>query len=143
MPMQNSFDYAVIRIVPLVEREEFFNAGVILFCPQQKFLDARIYLDRKKLEALAPALNPDEVQQRLDGICKVCAGDHTAGPIAQLPQRARFHWLIAPRSTWVQTSSAHSGICEEPEPVLDRLFREQILGTAEPDRSPGTHQDLS
>ncbi len=141
MPMQNSFDYAVIRIVPFVEREEFFNAGVILFCPQQKFLDARIYLDRKKLEALAPALNPDEVQQRLDGIRKVCAGDHTAGPIAQLSQRARFHWLIAPRSTWIQVSSAHSGICQEPEPVLDRLFREQILGAAERDESPETSQD--
>lgn len=125
--MQNSFDYAVIRIVPLVEREEFVNAGVILFCPQQKFLDARIHLNCKKLEALAPALEADEVQQRLDAVLKICAGDPAGGPIARISQRARFHWLVSPRSTLVQVSPVHSGICDEPEPVLNRLFREQVL----------------
>jgi hypothetical protein len=125
--MQNSFDYAVIRIVPLVEREEFVNAGVILFCPQQKFLDARIHLNCKKLEALAPALEADEVQQRLDAVLKICAGDLAGGPIARISQRARFHWLVSPRSTLVQVSPVHSGICDEPEPVLNRLFREQVL----------------
>jgi hypothetical protein len=129
--MPNSFDYAVIRIVPFVEREEFFNAGVILFCPQQKFLDGRIHLDRKKLEALAPTLQADEVQQRLDAVLKICAGDLTAGPIARISQRARFHWLVSPRSTLVQMSPVHSGICHEPEPVLNRLFREQVLDVAD------------
>ena|SRR5581483_10645720 len=125
--MPNSFDYAVVRIVPAVEREEFFNAGVILFCPQQRFLGARIYLDRQKLKAFAPELDADEMQRRLEAVEKICAGDPSAGSIAQLEQRARFHWLIAPRSTLVQVSAAHSGICEEPQPVLERLFQEQVL----------------
>lgn len=123
----NSFDYAVVRVVPLVEREEFFNAGVILFCPQQKFLDARVSLDRKKLEALAPSVPPEEVQHRLDAIVKVCAGNPSAGPIARISQRARFHWLVSPRSTLLQVSPVHSGLCDKPEPVLERLFREQVL----------------
>ena len=125
--MSNSFDYAIIRVVPFPEREEFFNAGVILFCPQRKFLGARITVDARKLEALAPKLEPEEVRQRLDAIVKICAGDPSAGPIAQLSQRARFHWLAAPRSTMIQTSAVHAGICDDPEPVLERLFREQVM----------------
>jgi hypothetical protein len=127
--MSNSFDYAIIRIVPLPEREEFFNAGVILFCPQRKFLDARVTVDTRKLKALAPQLETEEVRQRLDSIVKICAGDPTAGPIAQLSQRARFHWLVAPRSTMIQPSAVHAGICDDPEPVLERLFREQVTET--------------
>jgi hypothetical protein len=129
--MPNSYDYAVIRVVPFVEREEFFNAGVILFCAEQKFLDARIHLDLKKLEALAPGLLADELRQRLDALVKVCAGDHAAGPIARLSQRARFHWLVSPRSTLIQMSAVHSGICDEPESVLNRLFLEQVLPSPE------------
>ncbi|HEY7209396.1 MAG TPA: DUF3037 domain-containing protein [Bryobacteraceae bacterium] len=125
--MPSSFDYAVIRIVPSVEREEFFNAGVILFCPEQRFLGARTYLNSEKLKAFAPKLAACDVQQRLDAIERICAGDPSAGKIAQLSQRARFHWLIAPRSTVVQISPAHSGVCEQPEPVLERLFREQVF----------------
>ena len=127
MHTSNSFDYAVIRIVPFTEREEFFNAGVIVFCPQRKFLEARTYLDRRKLLALAPQLEAGEVEQRLESVVKICAGDQAAGPIARLSQRARFHWLVAPRSTLIQVSPVHSGICDEPEPVLERLFREQVL----------------
>ncbi|HEX7358933.1 MAG TPA: DUF3037 domain-containing protein [Bryobacteraceae bacterium] len=126
--MPYSFDYAVIRVVPLVEREEFFNAGIILFCPPRKFLEARVHLDRAKWSAFAPALDTDEVERRLEAIRKICAGDPTAGPIAQLAQRARFHWLSAPRSTLIQVSAVHSGICNEPEPTLDRLFANQVLG---------------
>ena len=128
--MLNSYDYAVIRVVPCVEREEFFNAGVILFCAEQKFLDARIHLDRKKLEVIAPGLPAAEVLLRLEAIRKVCAGTPGAGPIGRLSQRARFHWLVAPRSTWVQISAVHAGICEEPESALGRLFREQVLDTS-------------
>ena len=127
MHTSNSFDYAVIRIVPFTEREEFFNAGVIVFCPQRKFLEARTYLDRRKLLALAPQLEAGEVERRLESVVKICAGDQAAGPIARLSQRARFHWLVAPRSTLIQVSPVHSGICDEPEPVLERLFREQVL----------------
>lgn len=126
MPMPSSFDYAVIRIVPSVEREEFFNAGVILFCPEQKFLGARTSLNCEKLKAFAPELSPSEIQHRLDAIQRICEGDPSAGEIARLSQRARFHWLVAPRSTIVQISPAHSGVCEQPQPLLDRLFREQV-----------------
>lgn len=125
--MPNSFDYAVIRIVPSVEREEFFNVGVIVFCPEQRFLDARIKLDPEKLKVFAPEMTHGELEQRLQAIPRICAGDREAGAIAQLPQRARFHWLIAPRSTIVQVSAAHSGICEEPQSALERLFREQVF----------------
>ena len=124
--MPSSFDYAVIRIVPAVEREEFFNAGVILFCPAQRFLRALVHLDREKLETLAPEVDTEDIQRRLEAIEKICAGDPSAGPIAHLEQRARFHWLIAPRSTLVQVSAAHSGFCEQPESRLHRLFHEQV-----------------
>ena len=125
--MPNAFDYAVMRVVPHTEREEFFNAGVVLFCPQQRFLEAMIQLDSRKLLALAPVRQVEEVQERLNAVRKICAGDEAAGPIARLSQRARFHWLVAPRSTLIQVSAVHSGICQEPEPVLQRLFREQVL----------------
>jgi hypothetical protein len=127
----NSFDYAVIRVVPLVEREEFFNAGVIVFCPQRKFLQARVHLDPRKLAALGPPWEMSQVEQRLSAIVKVCAGDPAAGPIAHLSQRERFHWLVSPRSTLIQMSAVHAGICPDPEPVLERLFREQVLGNGE------------
>jgi hypothetical protein len=129
--MLNSFDYAVVRIVPFVEREEFFNAGVILFCAQQKFLDARVHLDLTKVKAFALEPRADEAQQRLDAIVKICAGDPNGGPIASLSQSARFHWLVSPRSTLIQVSRVHSGICDEPEPVLARLFREHVLAVNE------------
>jgi hypothetical protein len=125
--MTNSFDYAVIRVVPSVDREEFFNAGVILFCPQRTYLGASVYLNREKLKAFAPDCDAEEIRRRLEAIQKICAGDATAGSIAQLEQRARFHWLVAPRSTIVQVSPVHSGICEDPEPVLHRLVQEQVF----------------
>jgi hypothetical protein len=128
--MPNSFDYAVIRVVPCVEREEFFNTGVILFCAQRRFLDARIHLDLKKLEVLAPGWQVEEVQRRLDAVLKVCAGAAAAGPMGRLSQSARFHWLVAPRSTLIQMSPVHAGLCEEPEAVLHRLFREQVTHAA-------------
>ena len=130
MPTPNSFDYAVLRVVPFTDREEFFNAGVILFCHQQNFLAARIHLDRRKLEALAPTLQAQDVQQRLKGVLKICEGDPDAGPIARMSHRARFHWLVAPRSTLIQLSAVHSGVCDAPGPVLERLFREYVLDIA-------------
>ncbi len=129
--MLNSFDYAIVRIVPFVEREEFFNAGVILFCAQQTFLQARVHLDPAKLRAFALTSRAGEAQQRLDAIVKICQGNPDAGPIAGMSQRARFHWLVSPRSTLIQVSAVHSGICDDPEPVLDRLFREHVLAVDE------------
>ena len=126
MPEQNSFDYAVIRVVPRVEREEFVNAGVILFCLEQKFLEARIQLDESRLKALWPDIDIDLVRQHLEAFPNICKGDPSSGPIAKLSQRERFHWLVAPRSTMIQVSPVHSGLCENPENAMERLVRELL-----------------
>ncbi len=116
------FQYAVLRLVPRVEREEFVNVGVILFCRTRRFLSARVALDPRRIEALAADVDLDAVREHLDARVRIAAGDPDAGPIAALPQSERFHWLVAPSSTVIQTSSVHSGLCEEPEALLDRLF---------------------
>lgn len=129
MPARSSFDYAVLRVVPRVEREEFVNAGVILFCRTRAFLAARIALDEQRLLALAPELDSDslaELRAHLDTIPRICAGERDAGPIARLPQAERFHWLVAPRSTMIQPSPVHSGVCTNPTAALDRLFAEMV-----------------
>ena len=122
------FQYAVLRLVPRVEREEFLNVGVIVFCRTRRFLRARVALDPRRIAAFAPDVDLDSVQEHLDARVRVAAGDPDAGPIAALPQSERFHWLVAPSSTVIQTSSVHSGLCDEPEAVLDRLF-EQLVGS--------------
>lgn len=121
MPALSSFDYAVVRVVPLVEREEFINAGVILFCRTWPFLGARIALDRTRLATLAPWLDLADVEEQLGLIPLICEGDPAAGPIAALPIWERFHWLVAPRSTVIQTSPVHAGLCEDPEAELAHL----------------------
>ncbi len=120
------FDYAVIRLVPRVEREEFFNVGVIVSCPAQKFLEVRIELDKKKLKAFAPELKPKTVRRYLEIIPKICAGDQAAGVIGRLKPRERFYWLTAQRSTIIQTSPVHTGFCEDGDRVLERLFRTMV-----------------
>ena len=127
MPALKSFDYAVLRVVPRVEREEFVNAGVILFSLSQHFLGARTRVDEKRLLALWPGLDLDVVRQHLDAFVKVCEGSADAGPIARLSQRERFHWMVAPRSTVIQVSPVHSGLCDSPDVALDRLFQ-QLVG---------------
>jgi hypothetical protein len=124
--MPSAFDYAVLRVVPFTEREEFFNAGVVLFCAQQRYLGAKVRIEASKLSALAPDLKLEDVQQRLEAVVRICAGDLEAGPIARLTPSARFHWLVAPRSTLIQPSAVHSGLCETPEAELDRLFDEMV-----------------
>jgi hypothetical protein len=129
MPARSSFDYAVLRVVPRVEREEFINAVVILFCRTRAFLAARIALDERRLLALAPELDSDtlaELRAHLETIPRICAGAPDAGPIARLSQAERFHWLVAPRSTMIQPSPAHSGLCTNPTAALDRLFAEMV-----------------
>jgi hypothetical protein len=129
MPARSSFDYAVLRVVPHVEREEFLNAGVILFCRTRGYLAARIALDERRLLALAPDLDAEtlaEIRAHLDTIPRICAGERDAGPIARLSQAERFHWLVAPRSTLIQPSSPHSGLCDDPAAALDRLFAEMV-----------------
>ena len=126
MPEQSSFDYAVVRVVPRVEREEFVNAGVIVFCLERQFLEARIHIDEARLKALWPEIDIDLVRQHLQAFPNICSGDPSAGPIAKLSQRERFHWLVAPRSTIIQVSPVHSGLCETPERAMERLVRELL-----------------
>ena len=133
MPDRCPFDYAIIRVVPRVEREEFINAGVIVSCPSRSFLEARIELDRARLAALDPAIEPEQVQSYLETIPAICAGGEEAGPIGSLPQRSRFHWLVAPRSTIIQTSAVHSGLCDDPRAALEHLL-ETIVRT--PNKTP-------
>jgi hypothetical protein len=126
MPDRSTFDYAIIRVVPRVEREEFVNAGVILSCVQRKFLDARIELDPQRLIALAPSIDPVAIASHLAAIPVICAGGPEAGPIGQLSRSARFHWLVAPRSTIIQTSPVHTGFCTDPATELDRLLDSMV-----------------
>lgn len=127
MPARNSFDYAVVRAVPRVERDEFVNAGVILHAPTLDFLAARIVLDEARVRALAPDVDLDALCNALAIFPLVAAGDASSGPIAALPRPERFHWLVAPRSTIVQTSAVHSGLCDDPTAALDRLVRTLVL----------------
>lgn len=122
MPALNSFDYALVRIVPRVERGEFVNAGVILFCRSRRYLNARFDLDVARLLAIAPNFDPSPLYEHFEIIARVCAGGKNSGYIGQLTQAERFHWLVAPRSTIVQTSPAHSGLCHDPEQALERLL---------------------
>lgn len=124
------FEYALVRVVPRVERGECLNAGVILFCRPRRFLGARIALDRDRLRALAPYLDQttiDDIEAQLLLIPRVCAGDPSAGPIARLTLSERWHWLSAPSSTIVQPSPVHTGLCDDPEAELDDLFRDLVL----------------
>jgi hypothetical protein len=121
-----TFDYAVIRLVPRVEREEFFNVGVILSCPEHKFLDVKIYLDEEKLKCFAPLLEAETVRHYLDIIPKICAGKPEAGLIGKLTQRERFYWLTAQRSTIIQSSAIHTGLTGDPAKTLEKLFEKLI-----------------
>jgi Protein of unknown function (DUF3037) len=120
------FQYAVIRVVPRIDREEFVNVGVILFCRTRGYLAARIELDVTRLAALAPDATRDELRDHLDAIVRVAAGEGDAGPIARLEQSERFHWLVAPSSTVIQTSPVHSGLCDDPQATLDQLMRKLV-----------------
>jgi hypothetical protein len=122
-----SFDYALLRVVPRVEREEFINAGVVVFCLEKKYLAARIRLDEARMKALWPEADVALVRQHLEAAERICAGDESAGPIAKLSQRERFHWLISPRSTMIQPSPVHTGVCDAAEELLDRLEKQFLL----------------
>jgi hypothetical protein len=123
------FQYAVIRVVPRIERQEFVNVGVIVFCRTRRYLEARVAFDPSRVAAIAPGAVLDGVAESLDTLVRIAAGESDAGPIAQLPQSERFHWLVAPSSTVIQTSPVHSGLCEQPELVLDHLMRSLVLTT--------------
>ena len=126
MPARSSFEYAVIHVMPRVERGELVNAGVILFCLERDFLAARVEVDEPRLRALWPEIDLDLVRQHLEAIPKICAGAPDAGPIGKLSLRERFHWLVAPRSTMIQVSPVHAGLCDDPERTLDELFGQTV-----------------
>ena len=120
------FQYAVIRVVPRVERGECLNAGVVLLCRPRRFLAARIGLDRERLRALAPDVDPVTIESHLAAIERIAAGDPAAGPIAKLGQGERFHWLVAPASTVIQPSEVHTALCADPAAELAHLFDELV-----------------
>ena len=122
MHAQRSYDYAVIRVVPRVERQEFVNAGVIVWCKEQDFLEARVELDEARVRTLDPGVDIDAVRRHLASIAIICAGGEGAGPIGKLSKRERFDWLVAPRSTIIQTSTVHTGRCGELAAILEHLL---------------------
>jgi len=124
MPTLSSFDYAIVRVVPSVEREEFINVGVILFCRTRRFLEAQIELDVDRLKALALYCNAAKTQKHLNLIPRMCAGNNS--PIGRLSQAERFHWLVSPRSTVIQVSPVHSGLCTNPAATLEHLMNRMV-----------------
>jgi hypothetical protein len=123
----STFDYAIVRVVPRVERGELINAGVIVSCPTQAYLAARIAFVPARLHALSPSTDLDEVAAALAVIPWIAHGDPRGGPIAALPRSERFHWLVAPRSAIIQTSPVHTGLCDQPAAALERLVERLVL----------------
>jgi hypothetical protein len=126
VPARSSYDYAVLRVVPRVEREEFVNAGVVLFCLERDFLGARVALPAGRVRALFPGADLALIEEHLAVVPRICEGGATAGPIGKLTRRERFHWLVAPRSTVVQVSPVHTGLCEDPLKALDDVFSRMV-----------------
>ena len=127
MPGRSAFQYAILRVVPSVERGERLNVGVALLCPERRFVGARVALDEPRLAVLAPALDVAAVRGTLDAIVAVANGDPAAGPLARLSPSERFGWLAAPASTVIQPSAIHTGLCEDPAQTLEHLFATLVL----------------
>ncbi|MEZ4773287.1 MAG: DUF3037 domain-containing protein [Bacteroidia bacterium] len=126
MQEKQVFEYAFIRLVPKVEREEFINVGVILFCKRKKYLRVKYHIDENKIRAFAPHLDLQEVADYLKTWELISAGSKEGGQIAQLDQPSRFRWLAATRSTIIQSSKIHPGLCENPDAVIDDLFEKYV-----------------
>jgi hypothetical protein len=127
VPARNAFQYAILRVVPSVERGERLNVGVALLCPERRFVGARVALDEARLAALAPGLDAAAVREALDAIVAVADGDPTAGPLARLSPSERFGWLAAASSTVIQPSAIHTGLSEDPRRTLEHLFATLVL----------------
>lgn len=126
MPELHLFEYAVLRVVPRVEREEFLNVGVVLYCPGQRFLQTAFVLNEARLALFSSNINLPDLERRLRAFGCICAGGADAGPIGQLPPAGRFRWLTAPRSTVLQTSPVHTGLCTDAGETLGRLFDQLV-----------------
>ena len=122
----NVYEYAIIRVVPRVDREEFVNVGVIVSCAARDFLEARIEPDEQRLKALNRHLDMESIRTHLAAIPAICSGGAAAGEIGQMPLRRRFEWLTAPRSTIIQTSPVHTGYCQDPADVLESLLETMV-----------------
>jgi DUF3037 family protein len=134
MPERRAFQYTILRVVPRVERGERINVGVILFCPQRRFIGARIELDQARLAALDPTLDAADVQPHLDAIAAVVGGQSAGGPLSELPPSERFGWVAAQSSTVIQPSEVHTGLTDEPERTLEHLFSSLVpVPTARPE----------
>ncbi len=129
-PSRQPFAYAIVRVIPRVERGESLNAGIILLCRPKRFLGARMALDEARLRALDPSCDGDEVRGHLAAIERIAAGDPAGGPIARLAAAERFHWLVAPSSTIIQPSDVHTGLTADPAATLEHLFATLVLGPA-------------
>ena len=127
MPENHLFEYAVIRVVPKVEREEFLNVGIILYCRQEQFLQSAFALDEARLRVFSADLAIEDLKEYLCVFEQVCRGGKEGGPIGQLDMASRFRWLTATRSTVVQTSKVHPGLCENAPETLERLFMQLVL----------------
>jgi hypothetical protein len=127
MQEQLLYEYAVIRWVPQVERDEFVNIGVILYCAKKKALDMVYYLDRERLAAFNPKFDFEELDLHLSAFKNICSGLKLGGPIAELDAASRFRWLTALRSTTIQTSRIHPGYCCIPEDTLTKLYQQMVL----------------
>lgn len=121
-----TYDYAIVRVVPRVERGEFVNAGIIMSCDVERILKARIELDEDALRALDARVDLEVVREALATIPLICAGGTGAGPLGNLSARERFHWLVSPKSTIVQTSPVHTGQCDDPDAALEHLMKRMI-----------------
>jgi Protein of unknown function (DUF3037) len=124
---RSAFQYAILRVVPSVERGERLNVGVALLCPERRFVGARVALDEARLAALAPGTDAAAVREALDALVAVAEGDPSAGPLARLSPSERFGWLAAPSSTVIQPSAIHTGLCKDPADTLDHLFATLVL----------------
>jgi len=131
-PDARPFTYLILRVVPSVERGERLNVGVVLFCRQRDFLGARIELDERRLQALAPGVAVEDVRAHLAALVRVAEGAPGAGPIAALPASERFGWLAAPSSTIVQASEVHTGLSGDPETTLEALFERLVAAPGAP-----------
>jgi hypothetical protein len=125
-PERRPFSYAILRVVPRVERGERLNAGVVVFCRQRDFLGIRVALDEQRLAALAPDVPAADVRAHLDALVRVAEGHPSGGPIAAMSASERFGWLVAPSSTMIQPSEVHTGVSEDPRATLDQLFVELV-----------------
>ncbi|HBB91336.1 MAG: hypothetical protein A2X22_06895 [Bacteroidetes bacterium GWF2_49_14] len=126
MQQKHLFEYAVIRIVPVVEREEFVNAGVIVFCKKEKFIRMKFHLREDRILALKPDADLDEIRRNLEAFSTIAAGEKDGGPIASLDEAERFRWLTAVRSASIQTSKPHPGVTGDLDKTIQTLFAEMV-----------------